>query len=53
MDKLNVVVVSGADLHRGYLEDIAAVDPRISVKEGVRQFIDELKKAVKISGRPS
>lgn len=47
MDKLNVVIVSAADLHRGYLEEIAAVDPRISVKEGVKQFIDELKRSGK------
>lgn len=47
MDKLNVVIVSAAELHRGYLDKIAAVDPRISVKEGVRQFIDELKRSGK------
>ena len=44
MDKLNVLVVSGIDLGRFYLEKIPAVDPRISLEVGVRQFIDELRR---------
>jgi D-2-hydroxyacid dehydrogenase (NADP+) len=44
MGKLNVLIVSGATLYRGYLEKIAAVDPRILVREGIRQFIDDLKR---------
>jgi len=44
MDKVNVLVVSRLDLKEGYLEEIAAVDPRISVKDGTKQFIAELRK---------
>jgi phosphoglycerate dehydrogenase-like enzyme len=44
VDKLNVLVVSGIDLGRFYLEKIPAVDPRISLEVGVRQFIDELRR---------
>ena len=44
MDRLNVLVVSGTNLQRGHLENIAAVDQRISVKNGIRQFIDELRR---------
>ncbi len=44
MDKVNVLIVSGADLNRDYLDSIAAVDPRISLKVGVKQFVDELRR---------
>ncbi len=44
MDKVNVLIVSGADLNRAYLENVAAVDPRISLKMGVKQFIEELRR---------
>jgi D-2-hydroxyacid dehydrogenase (NADP+) len=44
INKLNVLTVSGITLYRGYLDRIAAVDPRISVKEGINLFIDELKR---------
>lgn len=43
MDKLNVLVVSRLDLHQGYLSEIAAVDYRISAKDGLKQFVAELK----------
>ena len=44
MGKVNVLVVSKVDLHQGYLENIAAVDPRISVKDGAGQFVAELRR---------
>ncbi len=44
MDKVNVLIVSRVGLHPGYLEDIAAVDKRISVKDGLKQFVDDLQK---------
>lgn len=44
MDKVNVVVVSRLGLAPGHLEDIAAVDSRISVKDGTAQFIAELRR---------
>ncbi len=43
MDKINVLIVSGSDLNNEFLDNITAVDPRISLKIGVRQFIDELR----------
>ncbi len=43
MDKVNVLVVSRTDLYAGYLEEIAAVDPRISIKDGVKSFVTELR----------
>lgn len=47
MDKLNVLIVSRQGLHQGYLEDIAAVDPRISVKDGMKEFVTELRRTGK------
>ena len=44
MDKVNVLVVSRLDLKEGYLEEIAAIDPRISVKDGIKQFVAELRR---------
>ncbi len=44
MSKLNVLVVSKLDLEKGYLEDIAAIDPRISVKDGTAKFVTELRR---------
>lgn len=39
---VNVLVVSKIGFHEGYLDDIAAVDPRISVKDVTPQFVAEL-----------
>ena len=44
MDRLNVLIVSRQGLHPGYLEDITAVDPRISVKDGLKAFVTELQR---------
>ena len=43
MGNVNVLIVSTFGLHRGYLEDISAVDQRISVNNGTRQFVTELR----------
>ena len=43
MDKVNVLVVSRLDLRPGFLEKIAAVDPRISAKDGMGQLVAELR----------
>lgn len=43
MDKFNVLVVSRLDLRPGFVAKIAAVDPRISVKDGMGQFVAELR----------
>ncbi len=47
MDKVNVLIVSGRGLYEGYLEDIAAVDPRISVRDGREQYVVEIQKTDK------
>lgn len=44
MDKVNVLIVSKLGLHRGHLEEIAAVNPCISVKDGTEQFVSELQR---------
>ncbi|MFH0847695.1 MAG: D-2-hydroxyacid dehydrogenase [Chloroflexota bacterium] len=44
MDKVNVLVVSRLNFHPTFLKDIAAVDPRVSVKDAVKQFVDEMRK---------
>ena len=44
MGKVNVLVVSSLHLQRDYLEDIAAVHSRISVKDGTEQFLAELRR---------
>lgn len=41
--RVNVLIVSRIDLYSGFMDDIAAVDPRVSVKDGVRQFVAELR----------
>ena len=43
MDKVNVLIVSGTDLQPHYLKQIKAVDPRFSIKIGVKQLIKELR----------
>lgn len=43
MDKVKVLIVSTLDLYPGYVEDITAVDPRVSVKNGIRQMVAELR----------
>lgn len=45
MSVVNVLVVSRFRLGDGYLTDIAAVDPRISVKDGTEQLVAELRSA--------
>ncbi|MFC2005559.1 D-2-hydroxyacid dehydrogenase [Chloroflexota bacterium] len=44
MSKVNVLVVSQIGLHESYLEDIAVVDSRISAKDGIEQFVAELRR---------
>lgn len=44
MDEVNVLVVSRIDLTHDYLAEIASVNPRIAVKDGLRQFVDELQR---------
>ncbi len=44
MDKINVLIVSGSDFNSEFLDNIAAIDPRISLRIGVKQFIEELRK---------
>ncbi|MFC1971733.1 hypothetical protein ACFLV0_07445, partial [Chloroflexota bacterium] len=43
MDNVNVLIVSGTDLQPNYLEKIRAVDPRFSIKIGIKQLIKELR----------
>jgi len=43
MDKLNVLLVSPMDLSDDFAKTIADLDPRISVKDGSVQFLEELK----------
>jgi phosphoglycerate dehydrogenase-like enzyme len=45
MGKINVLIVSGTDLYPGALEKIAAISPRVSVKDGVRQFLAEQRRS--------
>ncbi len=42
MRKVNVLVVSRLGLGREFFDEIAAVDPRVSVKDGLEQFLSEL-----------
>ncbi|MFC1870625.1 hypothetical protein ACFLYE_05115, partial [Chloroflexota bacterium] len=42
MKKANVLVVSSANLKKGFLEDIAAVDSRLQVKDGRKAFAVEI-----------
>lgn len=44
MDKVNVLVAARLNLYPGYLEDIAAVDERISVKDGLASFVKDLRR---------
>ena len=44
MRNVNVLVVSQVGLHHGYLKDIAAVDSRISVRDGTAQFVADLRR---------
>ncbi len=44
MDKVNVLILAVRSAHQGYLEEITAVDPRISVKDGTRQVLAELRR---------
>ncbi len=44
MDKVNVLIISRLDLRLGFMDKIAALDPRISVKDGMGQFVAELRK---------
>ena len=43
MNNVNVLIVSGTDLQPHYLEQIRAVDPRFSIKIGLKQLIKELR----------
>jgi D-2-hydroxyacid dehydrogenase (NADP+) len=45
MEKVNVLIVSGTDLYPGALEKIAEISPRVSVKDGVRQFMAEQRRS--------
>lgn len=45
MEKLEVLMVSPISLNDDFMEVIAAVDPRISVKNAAAQFVDELRKS--------
>ena len=47
MDKTNVLVLTRLRLRQGYLDDIAAVDSRVSVKDGTEQFVAELRRSGK------
>lgn len=47
MDKLNVLVLARLRLHQGAFEEIAEVDPRISVKDGTDALVAELKKSAR------
>lgn len=44
MGKVNVLVISRLDFYRNYLDDIAKVDPEISIKDGLKQFATELRR---------
>ncbi|MBI4303435.1 MAG: D-2-hydroxyacid dehydrogenase [Chloroflexi bacterium] len=44
MEKVNVLIVPRLGLPQNYMKDIAAVDSRISVKDGTEQFIAELRR---------
>ena len=44
MKKVNVLIASRLDLHPGYPDEIAAVDPRVSAKDGLPALVAELKK---------
>ena len=39
MSQVNVVVVSSSNLHQGFLDDIAAVDPSVVVMDGRKAFV--------------
>ncbi len=39
MDKVNVLSLARMRLHREYIDDIAAVDPRILVIDGTEKFV--------------
>jgi len=45
LDKVNVLIVSQMDMEADFNRKVAAVDPRINVIDGTRQFLDELKRA--------
>lgn len=44
MDKVNVVSLARMRLHREYIDDIVAVDPRISVVDGTEKFIADTRR---------
>jgi len=44
MDTVNVLVVSRSSLHDGFLDEIASVSPRVSAKDGMEQFVSELRR---------
>ncbi len=44
MDKVNVLSLARMRLHREYIDDIAAVDPRISVIDGTEKFIADTRR---------
>ncbi|MFC1958158.1 D-2-hydroxyacid dehydrogenase [Chloroflexota bacterium] len=43
MDKVNVLIVSRMDMEGDFMEAIAGIDPRISVKDVTGQFVAELR----------
>ena len=47
MDKVNVLVLARLRMERGYLDDIAALDPRISIKDATDHFAVELRESGK------
>jgi D-2-hydroxyacid dehydrogenase (NADP+) len=44
MDKVNVLIVSKEGLPKDYLQVISSLDPRILAKDGIRQFVAELRR---------
>ncbi len=45
MSKVNVLILTRPRSHQGYRDDIAAVDPRISARDGTDSFITELRRS--------
>ena len=41
MEKVNVLIITRMELYPGFLDEIAAVSPMVSVKNGVKQFAAE------------
>lgn len=42
MMSVNVLVVGSQDLVKSFIEDIGAVDPRVTVKDGRKAFAAEI-----------